>query len=52
MLVAIYLSICLCLLPRSSFRQVNLLATKGLYVTMVVDIVIFAIGIVVLSALL
>lgn len=51
MLVAIYLSICLCLLPRSSLRQVNLLVTKGRYDTIIVNIVIFAIGIVV-SALL
>lgn len=45
MLAAIYLSICLCLLPHSSLRQVNLLTTKGQYVTIIDDLGIFAISI-------
>lgn len=52
MLAAIYLSICLCLLPRSALRQVNLLTTKGLYVAVIINIGIFAVGIVVLGAFL
>lgn len=51
MLTTIYLSICLCLLPRSALRQVNLLTTKGLYTTLIINIVIFAVSIKVICAL-
>lgn len=50
--LSVHLSICLCLVPRSALRRLNLLTTKGLYVTIIIHIVIFAIGIVLLSALL
>lgn len=52
MLAAIYLSICLRLLPHSALRQVNLLTTKGLYAVVIINTVIFAISIVVLPQLL